>query len=199
MDSQGMLPKHCCKNCGKPLNADGGHPAELYAGTYTGLCYSCERGPAFVYKIDPLDNVQHWDFPPHCPAWRRDREYFIGYAGCPKCSGTGAIMISRPDGQGGNYRKQCEICSDKYYTHPLRQRRQSRVDRIRSATKRAVISFLINRGYAQRKATKKAGYHKLLDHKSRPVYVTISDYRIGLYVDIFYHRGGVLLKKLEIT
>ena len=38
----GMYPQHECSGCGKLLNADGGHPAELYAGTYTGLCYECE-------------------------------------------------------------------------------------------------------------------------------------------------------------
>lgn len=32
-----------CNRCGKPLNKDGGHPAELYAGTYTGLCYGCQN------------------------------------------------------------------------------------------------------------------------------------------------------------
>lgn len=29
----GMLPQHGCKGCGRVLNKDGYHPAELYAGT----------------------------------------------------------------------------------------------------------------------------------------------------------------------
>ena len=113
----GMLPRHACKGCGKPLNADGGHPAEIYLGTYTGFCYTCQNGGAYPEKTYP-SGATRWNFPPHCPAWRRDRETFIGFAGCPDCNGKGRIMVSRADAQSGSYPKNCETCSNRHYKHP---------------------------------------------------------------------------------
>ena len=133
MGNQGMLPQRNCKQCDKPLNADGGHPAELYAGTYTGLCYQCERSGERLIKTDPLDGSQCWEFPPHCPSWRRTRERFTGFAGCEKCSGKGRIWIGRSDSQGGSYAIQCETCSARYWNHPLRLWESQRWGTIRKA------------------------------------------------------------------
>ena len=133
MDSNGMLPAHNCKQCGKPLNADGGHPAELYAGTYTGLCYSCERSDERLIKTDPLDGCQTWEFPPHSPAWRRTRERFLGFTGCKTCSGKGRLWIGRADSQGGSYTQQCPDCSARYWSHPLRLWESRRWGTIRKA------------------------------------------------------------------
>lgn len=113
----GMLPSAPCKGCGKPLNADGGHPAEVYLGTYTGLCYACQNGGAYLERELP-SGATLWNFPPHCPAWRRDREHFIGFADCPACVGRGRIMISRSNSQGGSYPINCKTCSDQHYKHP---------------------------------------------------------------------------------
>ena len=113
----GMYPQHGCGQCHKPLNADGGHPAELYAGTYTGLCYACERGTAYRTHVNAFSGAETWSHPPHCPSWRRARETFLYFAGCEHCS-HGRIMIYRAGPQGGSYPKQCESCSQKHYRHP---------------------------------------------------------------------------------
>lgn len=133
MDSHGMLPAHGCKQCGKPLNADGYHPAELYAGTYTGLCYQCERSGERIIAVSPVDGAETWEFPPHCPSWRRARERFNGYPGCEQCGGKGRLWVGRSDAQGGSYSAQCEQCSQRYWGHPLRQWEQKRWATIRKA------------------------------------------------------------------
>jgi hypothetical protein len=133
LDSQGMLSAHHCKQCGKPLNADGFHPAELYAGTYTGLCYSCEKSGECLIKVDPLDGARTWEFPPHCPAWRRDRERFIGFQDCTVCGGKGRLWVGRADSQGGSYSAQCQPCSVRFWNHPLRLWEVKRWGTIRKA------------------------------------------------------------------
>ena len=66
----GMLPQHPCKWCGKLLNQDGYHPAELYAGTYTGLCSSCESfGPRILQEF--YDGCKLISHPPSTPSHRR--------------------------------------------------------------------------------------------------------------------------------
>lgn len=133
MDHTGMYPAHPCKQCGRQLNADGDHPAELYAGTYTGLCYQCERSGERLLAVARLDGAETWEFPPHCPSWRRARERFIGFTGCAECGGKGRLWVGRADAQGGSYSKQCEACSARFWGHPLRKWEQQRWGRIRQA------------------------------------------------------------------
>lgn len=133
MDNCGMLPAHNCKQCDKPLNADGYHPAELYAGTYTGLCYKCQNSDVRLIYTAPLDGCQSWEFPPHCPSWRRDRERFLAYPACEKCEGKGRLWVGRSDAQGGSYSQQCPDCSARYWSHPLRLWEQKRWASIRKA------------------------------------------------------------------
>lgn len=92
--STGMYPADwTCKACGKVLNADGGHPAELYAGTYTGLCYGCERAGTYVVPDSELpDGARRVSWPPACPSWRRDRTEHWAYPDCEDCKGKGARM-----------------------------------------------------------------------------------------------------------
>jgi hypothetical protein len=119
MDRHGMLPPDmCCARCAKPLNRDGNHPAELYAGTYNGLCYGCTSAGAFVEKVAGLDGARRVSWPPHCPSWRRDREHHIGYEGCPDCDGLGIRKGTRGNGSGGT---SCEFCSAGYAAHPVRR------------------------------------------------------------------------------
>ena len=124
MDRHGMLPADIrCKQCGAEMNPNGHRPAELYAGTFTGLCYRCERGGAYV--VEELDTgVALVSHPPHCPSWRRDRETFYWYTDCqnPKCR-KGKITISRPYPQGGPYPKQCDECGRRHWDHPAQQAR----------------------------------------------------------------------------
>ena len=145
MDNHGMLPQHNCKQCGKALNSDGGHPAELYAGTYTGLCYSCERSEERLIKTDPLDGANTWEFPPHCPAWRRTRERFIGFTGCAQCGGKGRLWIGRADSQCGSYTQQCPECSTRYWHHPLRLWEEKRWGTIRKAAESLYLKELKRR------------------------------------------------------
>jgi hypothetical protein len=111
--STGMFPSDwTCKGCGKVLNADGGHPAELYAGTFNGLCYACTGRSGFVVETFE-DGCQLWSYPPHCPSWRRDRETAYGYADCPDCKGSGRVAPSR--GQFGPIPKHCSDCLARHY------------------------------------------------------------------------------------
>lgn len=128
MNASGFLPPHPCKACGATLRGDGtGYPAELYAGTYTGLCYPCTLNKTYVVRTlaDGAAVVSH---PPHCPSWRRDREEYRGYQGCSVCRGLGRVMISRAGSQGGSYATQCKPCGDTFYSHPTRKAYQAALD-----------------------------------------------------------------------
>ena len=132
MDHDGMFTPHPCHVCGNPLNDDGGHPAELYAGTHTGLCYPCTFASPFrvhVYR----DRAERWSHAPHSPSWRRDREEFIGYKGCRECSGKGKIVVARHHTAGGGYPVNCEKCDKKYYDEPERARWNNRMSWIINA------------------------------------------------------------------
>jgi hypothetical protein len=110
--STGMLPSDwACRACAKTLNADGSHPAELYAGTFTGLCYSCERSGSYVVPGSELpDGARRVSHPPHCPSWRRSREEYWSYSDCEECGGAGRKMISRSNPMGGPYPQFCRPC-----------------------------------------------------------------------------------------
>jgi len=115
----GMFPQHNCKGCGKPLNADGGHPAELYAGTYTGLCYTCrDAGPYSVQEYP--SGARLMSHRPHCPSYRMNRETYIYMPGCanPKCD-HGRIWVYRSDGSGGSYTVNCPDCWSAHHNHPI--------------------------------------------------------------------------------
>lgn len=113
-----------CRKCGKSLDGQGdGHPAESYAGTYTGLCDKCTHAGGFVIRIAESDGCKQWSYPPHCPSWRRDRESYLAYDDCLTCKGTGRIYISRSYPQGGPYYIQCKECSARYYDQPIRKAR----------------------------------------------------------------------------
>jgi hypothetical protein len=107
--STGMFPADwACKVCGKTLNADGNHPAELYAGTFTGLCYTCERGGPYVVPGSELpDGGRRVSHPPACPSWRRDRTDHWGYPDCENCKGQGAKMRHTAMNQYLEYCKPC--------------------------------------------------------------------------------------------
>lgn len=129
----GMFPQHDCYQCRTPLNADGGHPAELYAGTYTGLCYRCQNGPVYVEAYYPFDGAIVLNYAPHCPSWRRDRELYTAYPDCQECRGRGMLWVSRAMSMGGSYRSFCNTCSNRFHFHPTRNHHSKRVSRIYSA------------------------------------------------------------------
>src|SRR5687767_9025531 len=86
MNSQGFREFDLfCKKCNKKLNEDGGHPAETYLGTYTGLCYTCERAGPYKVGFFLLDDCLRMSHPPHSPAWRRAREAYYWYEDCDAC------------------------------------------------------------------------------------------------------------------
>lgn len=120
MDARGFLPPQPCRNCGVALQGEGsGRPAELYAGTFTTLCYTCERLPA-IHVATYSCGAKLWSHPPHCPSWRRDREEFRGYEGCQVCRGFGSVMVPRHNAQGGSYPENCQACWDRWIKHPPR-------------------------------------------------------------------------------
>lgn len=138
----GFLHGVKCSNCDKVL---GQNPAENYAGTYTGLCYTCERADVFVAKAEP-DGAQHLSYPPHCPAWRRDREMFKAYTDCQECNGKGRQVISRTDAQGGSYPIQCESCSKRYHGHPIRVANAAKAKQIYDKANKKFLAALKNAG-----------------------------------------------------
>lgn len=99
-----------CKDCGKEL---GKIPSEIYPGTYNGLCYSCTNKGGYIVKIY-TDGCRVISYPPHCPSWRRDREEYYSYVGCPKCGGTGRNYVSRAMSKGGPYYRYCERCLKEF-------------------------------------------------------------------------------------
>lgn len=121
----GFYPPHNCKDCGKKLNADGGHPAELYAGTYTGLCYGCENKPQRIEKTYSDGSVL-FSYPPHCPSWRRDRKTFYAYTDCTNCNGTGRLYVSRSFALGGSYYNYCKTCLTRFCQTPKVEMRKGK-------------------------------------------------------------------------
>jgi hypothetical protein len=137
MDVHGMLPDDWfCTGCGKQLNADGNHPAELYAGTWNGLCYSCtQRGP-FVREVSALDGALRVSWPPSCPSYRRDRQDYHAYEGCGACHGLGSDRYESSMGGFSSYPVQCEACMHRYMNHPERVRYNARWTALREAAQR---------------------------------------------------------------
>ena len=135
MNANGFLIGLSCKCCGRKLQGEGeGRPAESYAGTYTGLCYDCEFRAEFKERTC-FDGAEIWSFPPHCPAWRRDRESFIGYSGCLTCEGKGRKWISRPDSRGGSYTVNCPDCRSKFDSNTVRKHWRNRWEQLNRAAK----------------------------------------------------------------
>jgi hypothetical protein len=119
MDRHGMLPDDwACVRCAKPLNADGNHPAEQYAGTFNGLCYGCTGAGPYVVRTATLDGAREVSWPPHSPSWRRDREKHFAYEGCPVCDGLGIVPGTRSWGTSGG--ESCKSCYRRFYGHPVR-------------------------------------------------------------------------------
>jgi hypothetical protein len=119
MDRDGFFPAQPCRRCGKPLCGQGtGYPAELYAGTYTGLCYHCTGAGAFATGETLPSGAAWWDWPPSCPSHRRDRERYYAFEGCEKCRGQGGVYVPRSFGQGGGYMAQCPVCRARHEAHP---------------------------------------------------------------------------------
>ncbi len=146
MDKDGMLPPHPCKVCGEMLNADGGHPAELYLGGYTGMCYKCQNAARYVAKEYP-DSAVMWSYPPSCPSWRRDRETFTAYSDCLNCRGDGQHPAYS---NGGSYRSYCKTCSDRFYVAPTRQYYYNRCKAITEAAK-AVYEQTVIKAFGKKK------------------------------------------------
>lgn len=106
-----------CQRCGKLLNSDGGHPAEIYAGTFNGLCYGCTAARPHVVKVAVLDGARIVSWPPHCPSYRRDRDTYTAYPDCGACKGTG---VQRRNLGSTGYREGCKACLARYCAHPVR-------------------------------------------------------------------------------
>lgn len=141
MDRNGMLPESwTCRQCRKQLNANGARPAELYAGTFTGICYECESAPYFIEKTYALDGAMSMSYPPSRPSWRRDRERYTAYADCATCNGTG---VEKTEWNGGPLRHACQVCMTRYSQHPLRAKADQRRERLYRAAEAVWQSELL--------------------------------------------------------
>lgn len=117
MNREGMLEELKCKECNSELGKV--NPAEAYAGTYTGLCYNCERAPVRVLTVYTYDNAKRLSYPPTSPSWRRDRKVYIAYEDCKQCLGLGRIRVYQSFARGGPYYKYCTRCYTRYYNNRI--------------------------------------------------------------------------------
>lgn len=193
LGSEGSVP---CNRCSKPLNPNGHRPAELYAGTYTGLCYTCQNSSAFCTHIEFLDRAEHWEFPPHCPSYRRDRENYIGYNDCSDCDGRGSKRVSRSFPQGGPYRKYCDTCFSRYYNHPIRERYSQRRKRINYAWMNSLVNHLLSSRLAsKRKRRSRDDGIKKKDHRGKIIWLYCSESILKQLMDEYRMRGSRLEKR----
>lgn len=162
----GMYSQHQCQGCGKPLDVDGEHPAELYTGTYTGLCYKCQSSQVYEVDQSPMGVVRRMSHPPHCPSWRRDREEFWWWPECtnPDCE-HGRTWIYRGDGSGGSYTVQCRTCLEVYRAEPAVQEEDRQWNRSHLA--RLIWREIGEAEYESR--LKKAGIEKEPLESPRPI------------------------------
>lgn len=114
-----------CKRCGVVMggNFDGigwDRPAEIYAGTATGLCDKCMRESDYVLETFE-DGAKRVSVAPTCPSWRRDRTTHIAYDNCPECGGKG---YTRSSGTWGSSNASCKTCYDRYVSYPKRKFRR---------------------------------------------------------------------------
>ena len=199
MGVHGMLAKEgeaSCLKCGEPLNKGGLRPAEIYAGTYTGLCYSCERSSAFCTHVELLDRAEHWDFPPHCPSWRRYREKHVGYSDCPDCDGRGSKWMSRSDARGGSYRTYCDTCFHRYYDNPVRKRPDDRKSRIRIASMNATVNHLLKSKLASRRKRRNDDTGvRMKDNNQKVIWVYCDKETLASIIDEFSSKGAHLISK----
>ena len=159
----GMYPPHPCKECGKLLNADGGHPAELYAGTYTGLCYACERKDPYVLQefYDGSKLVSH---PPCSPSHRRDRTSHVWYPDCLVCM-MGVVRYRRGWRDGGDsYTSYCPSCQWRHCAYE-EERRQSKL-RGHSPFEQIATRFRKEHQYYEQEAQKKTTKARTVERKS---------------------------------
>lgn len=185
-----------CNQCKKPLNPNGHRPAELYAGTFTGICYSCQNKPAICIKVELLDKAGHWEFPPYRPSYRRDRESYVGYGDCNDCDGRGSKVVSRPDSQGGSYRTYCNTCFSRYHDQPMRKRRKQRRTRIYNAYMSAAVNHLLSSRLAfRRKRRSNNDGIKKKDHKGKTIWIYCSGSVLQSHIEQFRDRGSKLIEK----
>ena len=187
MSWDGFLPEGTkCEQCGNILKKD----AELYAGTFTGLCRSCENISSKV-EVTYFDGAVRISYPPHCPSWRRNRDSFMAYADCKECRGSGKKTITRGMASGGSYPINCPSCSDKFYNHPLRVWKSKRYDRIIEKAQSAYLTLLkINKIYTKAKKGEapedKVEELKKLIHKKRSI--------LSEKLKLLYEKKEVILK-----
>lgn len=135
MTWNGCLPAHACVKCGKELKGNNStHPAELYAGTYNGLCYSCTHNIRYVEKTY-RDGATLWNYPPQRPSWRRDREKYVGYSQCPHCQGAGRY-------KNGELYEFCRPCQVKFDNEPVRKAKHEHFQRRYDSIYNTALSML---------------------------------------------------------
>jgi hypothetical protein len=116
MDRHGMLPDDwSCMRCAKQLGTR--NPAELYAGTWNGLCYGCTSEGPYVAAVAALDGARKVSWPPNCPSYRRDRQEHYAYEDCENCKGLGATGYHSTS----HAAETCKPCLARYCAHPVRR------------------------------------------------------------------------------
>lgn len=179
----GFYPPTPCKRCGKALHGQGtGYPAELYAGTYTGLCYPCTDEPPYFTGEVELSGAKSYSHPPSCPSHRRDRETKLFFEGCDCTFGS--------RGSSWSYRAQCKKCSEQHYNHPAV--RALTVARAKRGWKGRVFAAmaekqLIERGVPFWSTSIRIPEFKTVDQftpEETAIYKEVSDRAAALYKDM---------------
>lgn len=130
-----------CITCGAMLNPNGHRPAETYAGTATGECYRCQARKPFKAGAH-ASGAEIWSHPPHCPAWRRDRELYTWWPTCTARGCDHGRVIKWGGFAGTSHPANCRECSDAHEKHPAtveeRRAREARYAAVRLWERRMV-------------------------------------------------------------
>ena len=122
MSWNGFYPPHNCRNCGLPLSGENGpRPAELYAGTYTGLCYKCQSIAKAVVHTSHLDGAMHISYRAQNYSGLGSRVCYVAYADCPVCNGNGRIKGEYNRNACCYSYRHCMTCHHRYYEEPHRK------------------------------------------------------------------------------
>jgi hypothetical protein len=60
-----------------------------------------------------------WSHPPHCPAWRRDRELYTWWPACTAPGCEHGRVIKWGGFAGTSHTANCRACLDAHETHPV--------------------------------------------------------------------------------
>lgn len=118
----GFLPPHNCRNCNQPLSGENGpRPAELYAGSYTGLCYKCQQLDKAIVHTSTLDGALRVTYRAENYSGLGSRVSYVAYPDCPVCNGDGRIKGAYSSSACCYRYSRCQECWARFSAEPHRR------------------------------------------------------------------------------